>query len=124
MMLLRPQRTIVSYRRYGTRLQNERGDLNRSGWCAGLVMGGPTTALNDWESTNSTYVGQSSSSDSWVPEPTTRPPSTTTTWSAWRTVEIRCATMITVESAEISRGDARTRASVWTSTAENAWSNR
>src|SRR6516162_273464 len=40
-MLLRPQCTIVSYRRYGTRLQNARGDLDRSGWCAGLVMGGP-----------------------------------------------------------------------------------
>jgi hypothetical protein len=53
-----------------------------------------------------------------------RPPSMTTTWSACRTVEIRCATTITVESAEISRSDARTAASVCTSREENASSNR
>ena len=59
-----------------------------------------------------------------MPAPTTRPASTTITWSAAVTVEIRCDTMITVAVSDTARIAARTRASVRTSNAENASSNR
>src|SRR6185312_4421370 len=78
----------------------------------------PMPAPTACESANSAYVGQSVSSDSWVPVPTTLPSSMTTIWSAVATVEMRCATMTTVASADTSASADRTRASVCTSSAE------
>ena len=99
--------------------------------CRARIVGGFVGALMPtasraacWDSTISTYVGQSASSSACVPMPTTRPSSSTTIWSASAMVDTRWATITTVASAVTGFSAARSRASVARSSAENESSNR
>src|SRR5699024_1969973 len=65
-----------------------------------------------WLLAISRYSGQEASSSAWRPRPTMRPSSSTKIWSAWSTVEMRCATMITVASPVFSASARRKAASV------------
>src|SRR5690606_17411060 len=64
-----------------------------------------------WDATISWYVGQSASSSSCVPRPTTSPSSRTRIRSASRMVETRWATTSTVESRVTGARAARSLAS-------------